>query len=183
MKVLYLDCGSGVAGDMIMGALSDLMPESFDIQARAASIGIPGVRIVREKAQKHHICGTSMKVFIDGKEEDEPGHCVCYSHRSLDEVLQIIRELNVSDSVKDNAIGIYKDIAEAESKVHGVPVSDIHFHEVGRLDAICDVVGFCYLLDTLSPDRVVCSHLRVGNGMVMTQHGKMPVPPGSLRHR
>ena len=94
-------------------------------------------------------------------------------HRGMAEIESIIEKLNVSDDVKHNAITIYNLIADAESKAHGHPVSDVHFHEVGRMDAIADVVAACYLLEKLSPEKIIASPIAVGNGYVKCAHGIM----------
>ena len=104
-----------------------------------------------------------------------------YTHRGMAEIEEIINSLSVSESVKANAIKVYNIIAEAESKAHGHPVSDVHFHEVGRMDAIADVTAVCYLIEKLSPERVIASPIAVGNGYVKCAHGIMPVPaPATL---
>ena len=174
MKVLYLECNAGSSGDMMLGALSDAIgrEEAMDI---LGSRGIKDVVIDTVPGEKSHIGGTMAKVSIRGHEEGEGDHVV-HGHRSLPEVLEIIDVLNVPDKVKSHARAIYSEIAQAESKVHGVEVGEVHFHEVGMLDAIADVVGSCLLIDRISPDIIVSSPLRTGFGFVECAHGKLPIP-------
>lgn len=175
MKVLYLECNAGVSGDMLMGALADLMPEGFDLSSMVSAIGIPKVKVVREDSERAHLRGVHAKVLIDGKEETG-NELHAHQHRSLEEVLDTIRGLAIPDDVKEHAIAIYRSIADAESEAHGVPVSEIHLHEVGMLDAIADIVIDCMLIKELAPDTVITSPIRTGFGTVHCAHGPVPVP-------
>lgn len=182
MKILYLECGAGASGDMIMGALAGLFTNPSEAERILDSIGIPDVSITFERGSKSGISGIKTKVLIKGREEG----CGCekheHSHRSLDDVLALIEKLPVSENVKRHATEIYRSIAEAESEVHGAPVGEVHFHEVGMLDAIADVVGACVLIEKLSPDTIISSPLRTGFGTVECAHGTLPVPaPATAR--
>ena len=177
MKALYFECGAGASGDMILGALADLLDDPGSAKSIIESAGIPGIEVRVEKGEKSHITGTRVRIIAKGHEEGaDDVHEHHHEHRSLEDVLKIIRGLSVSDTVSDNAVAIYRDIAEAESKVHGEPVGQIHFHEVGMLDAIADVVGACLLIENLSPDYIVSSPLRTGFGTIECAHGTLPVP-------
>ena len=175
MKVLYLECNAGVSGDMLLGALSDLLDDPKELEEMIASAGIPDVKAIVEKGEKSHISGKRVRIIAAGQEEDGI-HEHHIQHRKLQDVLDIIQGLNVSDRVKEDASAIYRDIAEAESKVHGESVAEIHFHEVGMLDAIADIVGNCMLMERLAPEYIISSELRTGYGNVECAHGMLPIP-------
>lgn len=174
MKVLYLDCAMGAAGDMLAGALLELMDDPQAAVEALNGLGIPGVEIRREASVKCGITGTHFSVLVHGAEEgtqeDHP------SHAHLQDIRTLIAGLRLPQAVKDDMLAVYQRIAAAESKVHGVPVSQIHFHEVGALDAVADIGAVCYLMHCLAPDRVVASRVSVGGGQVRCAHGILPVP-------
>lgn len=199
MKILYLECNMGVAGDMLMSALSELHPDPDGFINRLNSLNIPGIKAERLTKKKSGISGTHIKVMFDGKEEDEHlhhhhehthdehhhmheehhhvhTHEHTHVHRGMEEIKNIITSLPVSERVKGNALSVYKLIAEAESAAHNCEVSEIHFHEVGTMDAIADIVGVCMLIDELSPDMIVSSPINTGSGTVQCAHGILPVP-------
>lgn len=175
MRALYLECGSGASGDMVLGALADLLPDPKEAKDLIESAGIPDVEIIVEPADKNGIRGTRVRIIAQGQEEGVNEH---HHHgaRSLADVLRIIDGLKVSDRVRGMAKDIYGDIAKAESEVHGEPVGEIHFHEVGMLDAIADIVGACMLIERLAPDYITSSPLRTGFGYIRCAHGQLPVP-------
>lgn len=177
MRTLYLECNAGVSGDMLLGALADLFQDPGEARDLLMSSGIPDVSISMERDWKSHISGMKVHVLINGSEEGSDNHKINHlAHRNLSEVLSIIDGLSVSNQVKRHATEIYTDIAQAESKVHGEPVGEVHFHELGMLDAIADIVGACMLLERLSVDEIISSPICTGFGMIETAHGKMPVP-------
>jgi len=163
---------------MLLGALSDLLSDPSDVKTMIESAGIPGVEVIVEKGEKSHITGTRVRIITNGVEEGAEGHDHGHghAHRKLSDVLAIIDGLNISDKVRKDAKEIYARIAEAESKVHGEPVGEVHFHEVGMLDAIADIVGNCMLIEKLSPEYIVSSPLRTGYGNVECAHGILPIP-------
>ena len=178
MKTLYLECGMGASGDMLMGALFELLKDREAFTARINALGLPGVCVTAEKAEKCGIVGTHMKVTVDGGEEEsedvhEHHH---HHHASPADIEALIEGLDVSAKVKADAKAVYALIADAESKVHGRPVSEIHFHEVGTMDAIADVVGVCLLMEMIGPEKIVSSPVHVGSGFVKCMHGILPVP-------
>ncbi len=175
MRTLYLECNAGASGDMLLGALADLLPNPSDAKGMIESAGIPDVEVIVESGEKNHVSGTRVRIIAKGHEEGLDHHHP-HTHRKLSDVLDIIEGLSVSDEVKTKAKGIYSRIAQAESEVHGSPVGEVHFHEVGMLDAIADVVGTCMLIEKLSPDYIVSSPLRTGFGYVDCAHGKLPIP-------
>lgn len=180
MRILYLECNMGAAGDMLMSALSELIDDTEDFAAAFNSIGLDGVVLESTVSVKCGIRGTHMKVKINGAEEDENIHN--HHHSSLHSAEHIINALNISDDVKKNAISVYHLIAEAESHVHGKPIDKIHFHEVGTLDAVADIVGVCMLMEKLRPDSVIVSPIHVGKGSVKCAHGILPVPAPAVSY-
>ena len=202
MKTLYIECNMGAAGDMLMAALSELIPEPDAFIDRMNGLGLPGVRFERAPSEKCGVTGTHISVTVDGEEEhshDVDGHhhehehehhhdhdheraAHHHHHASLADIRGIISGLPVSERVKADAGAVYGLIAEAESAAHGRPVEQIHFHEVGALDAVADVVGVCALMEMIAPDRVVVSPVHVGSGQVRCAHGVLPVPaPATAR--
>lgn len=236
MKVLYLDCHMGVAGDMLMAALLELLPEGERAAfiERFNGLGIPGVHAETVRHAKCGVMGTHVTVTVHGEDEEnfhhhdhhgeEPmrgphGHCHDapaeapdapghhhrhhgehehdhihdhehahdhkhphehghggHHHASLGDITAIINGLDVPDAVRERAARVYTEIAKAESAVHGREVGEVHFHEVGAMDAVADVVGVSLLLHMLAPERIVVSPLRTGYGQVKCAHGILPVP-------
>lgn len=184
MKTLYLDCGMGAAGDMLTAALFELLPKPDAFVDKLNKIGIPHVEYILEKAEKCGISGTRVTVLVSGEEESEHMHDH-HEHRAHDrhlhstmaDIEHIVRDrMELSAEVKEDILSVYRLIAEAESHVHGVPVTEIHFHEVGTMDAIADITAVCALMKELEPDEVVASPVRVGSGTVRCAHGILPVP-------
>lgn len=177
MRILYLDCGMGAAGDMLTGALLELFPNREAVLEELNGLGLPGVRYEAEKATKCGILGTHIRVTVEGREEGEAHHHDHHhSHSTLASIDGEIARLAVSEKVGSEIRAVYRDIARAESKVHGVSVEQVHFHEVGAMDALADVTAVCYLMEKLHPDQVVCSPVHVGSGRVTCAHGILPVP-------
>lgn len=177
MKTLYLDCGMGAAGDMLTAALLELLPDAEEMVKELNGLGIPGVKIEKETVSKCGIGGTHISVRIHGEEESEEMHEHGHHHHSgLHEIEHIVEKLPVSERVKKDVLAVFGLIAEAESHVHGVPVTEIHFHEVGTMDAVTDITAVCMLMDRLAPDQVVVSPIHAGSGQVRCAHGILPVP-------
>lgn len=187
MKTLYLDCGMGAAGDMLTAALIELLPDPDAFTQKLNSLSIPHVKYIKEPSVKSGITGTHMTVQVDGHEEDEHMHDHDHGHdheeghhhhhhSGMHDIEHIVHGLNVPTMVKLDIIAVYKLIAEAESYVHGKPVDQIHFHEVGTMDAVADVTAVCMLMHELDPDEVVVSPVHVGSGQVKCAHGILPVP-------
>ena len=191
MKTLYLECNMGAAGDMLMAALCELLPDPDAFIADMNALNLPGVRFERLAAQKCGITGTHIAVTVDGEEEfshdehhdhehdHEHEH---HHHVHLSDVAAVIHGLCVPEAVKEDALSVYGLIAEAEAAAHGQPMGHIHFHEVGTLDAIADVVGVCWLVNRLAPAQVVVSPVHVGFGEVRCAHGVLPVPAPATAH-
>ena len=261
MKTLYLECGMGAAGDMLMAALAGLLPDPDGFVAELNALGIPGVRVKRLAAESCGIAGTRMEVTVNGEEEESrdwhahphahgelehshghshphghdhdhgehrdsengQGHACdaahphahphgheddghshdhpfgdghhghggqfrlhgghpCghghghHAHATREDALAVIEKLPVSENVRRHAAEVYALLAEAEAEAHGRPVNEVHFHEVGNMDAVADIVGVCLLMEKLSPERVVVSPVRTGHGFVRCAHGLLPVP-------
>jgi uncharacterized protein (TIGR00299 family) protein len=204
---IYLDCTMGASGDMLMGALYELLPDGELFLERMRALGLPGVDIDAERTVKRGVAGTKMRIKVDGEEETYPEdalpdhphthdhacenghdgaplhpHEQVHRHYSYKEVADIITGLDLADNVKADALAVYRILGEAEAEVHGVSPQDIAFHEVGSMDAIADIVGCCLLFQMLGPDKVEASAVHVGSGFVRCAHGLLPVPtPATAR--
>lgn len=197
MKTLYLDCSMGAAGDMLAAALLELLPDPDAFVAELNALAIPGVKFSREASVKCGITGTHLQVTVHGEEENAHDHQHTHSHghhhdhahahhdhahshhhhASLHDIEHIVRgHLSLPATVADNVMAVYRLIADAESKAHGKPVSEIHFHEVGTMDAIADITAVCLLMHRLAPDEIIVSPVHVGSGQVHCAHGILPVP-------
>jgi uncharacterized protein (TIGR00299 family) protein len=196
MKILYLECAMGAAGDMLMAALYELLDETgrAAFLAEMNALGLPEVRISAVGATKCGIAGTRIVVDVGGHEEHshDVGHHAHghphehaeheHVHRSFSDIETLLARLPVSSSVREHAAAVYRLIAEAEAAVHGRPVEEIHFHELGQIDAVADGVGVALLLERLQPEIIVASSVQVGAGQVHTAHGILPVPaPATAR--
>lgn len=175
MKTLYLDCFMGCAGDMLTAALLELFDDPVAILTELNALGIPSVKFIRKKSIKCGITGTHIRVFVHDEEECECGHHH-HHHSGMADIAHIVEHLQISQKVKQQVLDIYQIIAQAESKVHGVPVEQIHFHEVGAMDAVADITAVCYLMDKLGVEKVFASPVHVGSGHVKCAHGLLPVP-------
>ena len=188
MKILYLECNMGAAGDMLMAALYEVMDEvqRENFLHTMNALGLPGVEIVPVPAKTSGIAGTHMRVTVQGNEEHEHEHQHEHHHDHDHEhhhhhatpghIAELIDGLTLPQEVKNQARGVYNAIAQAEAQAHGCDVGDVHYHEVGALDAVADVTGVCYALHLLGVDRIAASPVHVGSGTVKCAHGVMPVP-------
>ncbi len=172
MKTLYLDCSMGCAGDMLTAALFELFDDGEAVLAELNGLGIPHTEYIAEESIKCGIKGTHMRVLVKGEEEDEHHH----HHSGMADIAHIVGHLHISEKIRRQVLEVYEIIAQAESKVHGEPVSQIHFHEVGAMDAIADITAVCYLLNKLGAETVYASPVHVGSGQVKCAHGLLPVP-------
>ncbi len=183
MRTLYLDCGMGAAGDMLTAALLELLPEPGKMVERLNRLGIPDVEYRLEPAEKCGITGSQVRVLVHGEEEscgddhhDHEHHHHHHSHRTLVEIRDVVEKLPVDPKVKEDILTVYTLIAEAEGHVHGKPVEEIHFHEVGTWDAVADVTAVSLILHELAPEQIIVSPVHVGSGQVKCAHGTLPVP-------
>ncbi len=210
MKILYLDCGMGAAGDMLTAALLELHPDPADFLRRLNALGLPGVEVSAAPSVKCGITGTHVSVKVNGEEEmsldaahehlhghghthehththehghgHEHGHSHPHSHSGMHDIEHLLSHLGLPEQVRSDALAVYGLIAQAESHAHGALVEEVHFHEVGTLDAVADVVAVCMLMAELSPGQVVCSPVHVGAGHVHCAHGILPVPAPATAH-
>lgn len=166
MKTLYFDCFSGISGDMVLGAFLDLGVEEEYLKQELEKLHLNHYRIFGEKTKKMGISGTYC--HVDAKEE--------HVHRHFSEIRQMIQDSELDDKVKETAIAIFKRVAEAEGRVHGVLADYVHFHEVGALDSIIDIVGAAICFHKIAPEKVYVSGVNVGSGWVRCAHGMIPVP-------
>jgi pyridinium-3,5-bisthiocarboxylic acid mononucleotide nickel chelatase len=180
-RIAYFDCFSGASGDMIIGSLLDAGLDLEILKNGLAGLDIRGYRLAAEKVQRASITATQFNVEYpqtDQSHHPGPGQ----HHRGLAEILQIIDTGRISDSVKIQSASIFGRLGEVEAGIHGVPVEEVHFHELGAIDTIIDVVGTLLALEALKIDRIYSSPLVVGSGTVKTAHGILPVPaPATLQ--
>ena len=211
MRILYLDCGMGAAGDMLAAALLELLPEEEReaFLRQVNGLGLPGVRAAQQRAVRCGIAGTHLSVTVDGEEEeslDHHGHGHDHEHghdhhehnhdhhdhdhhehhhdhghehhhSGLEDIRHLVcHHLDLPEEVRRDVLEVYGLLAEAESRAHGVPVTQIHFHEVGTADAVADIAMVCLLLRRLAPDKIAASPVRTGTGQVRCAHGLLPVP-------
>jgi uncharacterized protein (TIGR00299 family) protein len=182
MRIAYFDCPSGAAGDMIMGALVDAGLTFETLQGELAKLRLPGFTLERREVMKGAFRATKVDVRVHGDDDAHGDRHEQHdpSHRNLQSILDLLTASGLDAAVKANAARIFTRLAEAEARVHGTTVGEVHFHEVGAVDAIVDVTGACIGLRLLGVDAVHCSALPVGGGFVTGAHGRMPVPgPGT----
>jgi pyridinium-3,5-bisthiocarboxylic acid mononucleotide nickel chelatase len=174
VKILYYDCFAGISGDMNLGAMIDLGvdPEFLREELRKIEIGSYEIRVNRD--QRRGIFGTKLDVILPPGEAapGEHGH----GHRSFKDIAGLIEKSNFSDGVKSTSRNIFMKIAAAEAKIHGHSIDEVHFHEVGAIDSIVDVVGAAICFEVLKVDRIISSPVQVGGGFVQCAHGMLPVP-------
>lgn len=178
MKAIYFDCSMGAAGDMLCAALLDTLDNPGAFVDEFNALGLSGVIMALERSEKCGVQGRHVRVFINGREEGGHSHDHVHEHhhRGLSEIAEIISALGLPQQVLDDAASVYGAIAKAEAHVHGKPIGEVHFHEVGALDAIADVVAFSMLIHLIAPDKIYASPVHVGSGTVTCAHGILPVP-------
>lgn len=193
-KILYFECKTGAAGDMIMGALYSLLDENQQKEfLNKLNTLYEGVHVIAEPGKSKGISGIHMRVAIHGKDEHDHLNEACceghmhadhhkshhshnHSHSTYQSVMEKMHEFGLNEFVVSHASKIYELIGTAESKVHGSKINQIHFHEVGDLDAVFDIIGCCMAIDMLGVDEIIASPICVGNGTVRCAHGILPVP-------
>lgn len=194
MKILYIECMMGAAGDMLMGALLELVSDKQSFIDKMNMLMPGSVEVKASPCVKCGITGTHVNVTVNGIEEKseditgrvpenestsehESGHEHGHHHGySMQDIKSILQGMDVSQKVIDDALAVYGIIAEAESAVHGKSIDEIHFHEVGNKDAIADIVGCCILFDEIGADKIIVSPVTTGFGQVRCAHGILPVP-------
>ena len=195
MKTLYFECAMGAAGDMLMGALYELLPDKEAFLAGMNRLD-PALRVEAEAATRQGMAGTHMRVHVHGREEGhehyhdhshdhhhggeqehDHGHVhhhYQHEHRTLADIDRMVDGFGLPAAVREKAKEVYRLLAAAESRAHGVSLEQVHFHEVGALDAVADITGVCWLMELLGPDRVIASPVNLGGGTVKTAHGLLP---------
>ena len=203
-KILYLDCFSGASGDMFLGALLDAGAPFDELVRVVESLGLDGVSITRDRVDRSGIGATKFRVAVDGAQPDrghdhphdhdhdhhdhghhehqhhdhgsDAGGGRQHHHRSLSEITAIVDRAALSAAARTRAAGLFRRLAEVEAGIHGVPVEEVHLHEVGAIDSIVDITLAVAAMEWLAPERVVASPLNVGSGTVVCEHGELPVP-------
>jgi hypothetical protein len=184
-RIAYLDCSSGASGDMLLGALVDLGLSLDALRGELSKLGLKGYRIDAHKVHRSGLHATKVDVVTeaphghahDHPHEQGPEHPHGQPHRGLREILDLVDKSGLEPAVKDRSARLFRRLAEAEAAVHGASPEDVHFHEVGAVDSIVDIVGGVVGLTWLHADRVVASPLNVGTGSVSMSHGVFSVPP------
>ncbi|MCW5963789.1 MAG: nickel pincer cofactor biosynthesis protein LarC [Bryobacterales bacterium] len=165
MKVCYLDAFSGISGDMLVGAFVDAGADGQEMIETLSALNT-GATFRVEKVKRNGIAGT--KFHVDGTDSKK--------HRHLPHIVKMIEEATLPAEVQRQSVAVFEKLGEAEAAIHGVPIEKVHFHEVGAIDSICDIVGACLGLHLLGVERLACSAINVGSGTVKADHGVMPVP-------
>lgn len=188
-RILYLDCLSGISGDMTIGGLLDLGLDREAFLQELNKVKVEGYKLEMKKNQKNGITGVDFDVVIekpkdrkiDGNEHHGHGHHHEHHHRNLKDIEKLIEESALEESVKTMSKEIFTEVAKAEAKIHDKPMDAVHFHEVGAIDSIVDIIGVAILIHQLNPDKIISSPLHMGTGFVTCAHGKIPVPaPATL---
>jgi pyridinium-3,5-bisthiocarboxylic acid mononucleotide nickel chelatase len=193
----HLDCASGIAGDMFLGACLDLGMPIEVLHDTVARLHLPGVSVESRKAQRGGFVGVRFRVLVEGKplegpdpeEADGHGHHHHHHHdhehphhhhhgpsRDLAAIRELIQGSALTGPIKERALRLFQRLGEAEAKAHGMPIERVHFHEVGAIDSIVDLVGAAAAVEHLGPARFTCGQVNVGSGRVRTEHGELPIP-------
>jgi uncharacterized protein (TIGR00299 family) protein len=187
MKTLYLDIFSGISGDMFMGAMLDLGVKMDDLTRELGKLPLEGYHLHASRERRFQIEGARFQVHIGhdhdhGHHPEHHDHAHAHEHgRNYSEIKQLIEESHLSNLVKSKSIAVFQRIAAAEGKIHGLPAADVHFHEVGAVDSIVDIVGACVALEILGWPRLLAGAVVEGHGFVDCAHGRFPVPaPATL---
>lgn len=174
MRIAYFDCFAGISGDMTLGALVDAGADFSALERELAKLGLDEYDLSAEKVVRHGISATDVTVALHQHEHHHHGH---HSHgRSYSDIRRLIESSDLSNSIKARATAIFTRLGEAEARIHGKNIDDIHFHEVGALDAIVDIVGACICLELLGIEKVVASPMPTFHGTVEVAHGRLPLP-------
>ena len=196
MKVLYFDCSSGICGNMVLGALLDIIDDEDYFLNEIKKLNVDGYKIEISRKNSYGINGRYVNVIVDGKDEyghvhhlhenhddehheghhHDHEHHHHHEHRNLKDVNTIIDNSDIDDKAKILAKEIFLKVANAEGKVHGKPIDEVHFHEVGAIDSIIDIVGTAILINKINPDTIISSVVNEGHGFIECAHGKMSVP-------
>lgn len=186
MKALYFDCSSGISGNMTLGALTEIIGDENYLINELKKLNVDGYKIEISKKVKNGITGTYVDVILEHEHHHDHEHTHDehehhhehhhHEHRNLDDVNKIIDESSLNNDVKDLAKRIFLRVAKAESKVHNKPLEEVHFHEVGAIDSIVDIVGTAILIKKINPNKIISSVVNDGYGFIECAHGTMSVP-------
>ncbi len=168
MKICYFDCFSGISGDMTVGALLDAGVDFALIQQEVGKLDLKGYSLSRRKEKRCGVTGTKFRVKVDPKSEQP--------HRHLDDILELIERADLDEKVKADATGIFQRLGRAEAKIHRTTVNEVHFHEVGAVDSIIDIVATAVAVNSLGANKFISSPVALGSGSVATEHGVLPLP-------
>jgi pyridinium-3,5-bisthiocarboxylic acid mononucleotide nickel chelatase len=166
VRTLYLDCFSGAAGDMIIGALLDAGASEDAVRDALGALPLEGFSVEVRTVTRASLRATKVDVTVTGEQE----------HRGPREIAGLLHESALPERVRTRALRVFDLLADAEAKVHGIPRGDVHFHEVGAVDAIVDVVGCAAAIESLAPERILASPVATGRGVVAAAHGPLPIP-------
>ena len=176
LRTAYFDCYSGISGDMILAALIDLGVENKHIVKALKKIDLKGYKFQAKNVQRNGIAGTQIKLVCNLKNN------YSHPHRSFSGIKKLIDQSDLSSIVKNNSIKIFKKIAKVEAHIHNISIEKVHFHEIGAVDSIVDIVGSVWAIESLKLDKIYSSALNVGEGFVDCAHGRLPVPaPATLK--
>ena len=185
MKTLYFDCSSGISGNMTLGALLEIVGDENYLLGELKKLNVDGYKIEISKKVKNGITGTYVDVILENEHhhhDHDHGHAHDHEHhhhhehRNLYDVNTIIDNSSLDENTKDLAKRIFLRVAKAESKVHNKSLDEVHFHEVGAIDSIVDIVGTAILINKINPDRIISSVVNDGYGFIECAHGTMAVP-------
>jgi uncharacterized protein (TIGR00299 family) protein len=202
MRTLYFDCFSGISGDMTIGALLDLGLDPLYLQEELAKLDMKDeYELSWSRVEKKGISATKFDVHLkedkrhdqdhnhDNHNHNHQNHHEQHDHHAHDkhhhrhykDIVELIKKANFNENVTQMSLNIFKKIGEAEAKIHNIPLEKIHFHEVGAVDSIIDIVGSAILIDRLNIEKIVASNVPVGNGFIKIEHGFYPIPvPATL---
>lgn len=166
MNIAYFDCFSGIAGDMILGALIDLGVDIEFLKKELKKINLSGYNINVKKVEKNHISGSDVYIKVEKSQQ----------YRSYSDIKELIKSSSLDNEIKKNSIKIFHKLAQVEGKIHSIPTDKVHFHEIGAIDSIIDIVGAIICITKLDLKEIYCSPLPLGKGFVKCAHGLLPIP-------
>jgi pyridinium-3,5-bisthiocarboxylic acid mononucleotide nickel chelatase len=171
-RILYYDCFSGISGDMNLGALIDLGLDPAVLENELSKLDLEGYSLDVKTDMRNGITGCNFNVLMTRNQ---------HHHNTFQSISEMIQASQLSDFVKEKSIKVFKKIAEAEAKIHNMPIEKVHFHEVGAIDSIVDIVGAVIAIEELKIDKIISSTVVLGKGFVECEHGLLPVPaPATL---
>jgi uncharacterized protein (TIGR00299 family) protein len=177
-NILYFDINSGISGDMTIASLLDLGVDQDKFLEELKKLKLNGYQLEISKVKKNGITATDFKVILedDSHPDHKHSHSSDHLHRNFNDIKDLINQSGLGQKVKDLSIKIFEKVAEAEAKVHNKDINQVHFHEVGAVDSIIDIVGAAILIEMINPDHIYASAVSLGTGFVDAAHGRIPVP-------